>query len=116
MSNIKMKNNSIVMLFSKITGVDLNKRNRSRSYSWIRFACYKYLFEKDAPKGMIAKMFGVTHSTVVYGINQMNEKLSVCDKLAEHTWTEMNEIFEDFTEFNEEIHRLKEKEAENAIK
>ena len=97
------------MLLSKITGVDLNKRNRSRSYSWTRFACYKYLFEKEINKCVIARMFDVSHSTVVYGINQINEKLSYGDKIAERSWSDMSDKFEDFAELIEEISRLKKK-------
>lgn len=107
-----MKNNNdqkykkIATLLSKSLEVDLHKKQRSIEYSWTRFACYKYLNDKEIRCNVIAGIFDVTHSAVIHGVNQMNDKLGYGDKYAVNLWVRVKETFENNKELKDMLSRM----------
>lgn len=75
-NDTKITFNRISQVVNLISGVDIRIENREPIYSnnrWIFFVlCREIIPKKDAPLDKIAKYCGVTHATVIHGINQFN--------------------------------------------
>lgn len=69
--------------YSEIMGIDLKSRARDRQTVWARYAVWLYLTEEcRARLTDISRLFGWNHSSIIYGVEQIKEKLQINDSLA----------------------------------
>ena len=69
--------------YSEIMGINLKSRARDRLTVWARYAVWLYLMEECGAKIMdISRHFGWHHATIIYGVEQIKEKLQINDGLA----------------------------------
>lgn len=83
----------MVELFSEIIGLDLSKKVRHAHYVAARYACFLWLRQNTILSfSQIAKMFGMKHCTVLYGVNEMVTKLSINDELCVRYWSKIKDL------------------------
>lgn len=72
-----------VIDYSDIMGENLANRTRIRDVVWSRYAVWYYLIEMcHAKLSDVARLFNVHHTTIVYAMKQVNQKLEVGDYVA----------------------------------
>lgn len=72
-------NDVIEMLSSKL-GVDITDKSRKRDVTTARFVAFYWLRKNGYTCVEVAEMFGMHHSTVSYGVQEIEDFLSICDK------------------------------------
>ena len=69
--------------YSEIMDINLKSRARDRQTVWARYAVWLYLMEECGAKLIdISRHFGWHHSSIIYGVEQIKEKLQINDSLA----------------------------------
>lgn len=69
--------------YSEIMLVNLKNKTRDPETVWARYAIWLYLMnECNAKLSEVSRHFGWHHSTILYGIKQMKQKLEIDDSLA----------------------------------
>jgi len=95
--DLKKKVNSFLIDVKKITGIDVQERNRTPKYSTVRHICIyltynkcvNYVSLKD-----IANMYGlIDHSSVIYARNKIINDISVHDDITTTYLNIIEEIF-----------------------
>lgn len=89
------------------TGLDITKSTRERPYAYSRFLYYK-LAKELTPAGFsdIAKSVGVTHATVIHGINAFDNFFPSVEPSYMSMYYDIKAKFttsEEITEFNDPI-------------
>ena len=69
----------IGMLSSKL-GVDITDKSRKRDVTTARFVAFYWLRKNGYTCMEVAEMFGMHHSTVSYGVAEVDDFLSIGDK------------------------------------
>ena len=69
----------IGMLSSKL-GVDITDKSQKRDVTTARFVAFHWLRKNGYTCMEVAEMFGMHHSTVSYGVQEVDDFLSICDK------------------------------------
>ena len=69
----------IEMLSSKL-GVDITDKSRKRGVTTARFVAFHWLRKMGYTCMEVADMFGMHHSTVSYGVMEVDDFLSIGDK------------------------------------
>ena len=69
----------IGMLSSKL-GVDITDKSRKRDVTTARFVAFYWLRKNGYTCVEVAEMFGMHHSTVSYGVMEVEDFLSIGDK------------------------------------
>jgi len=69
----------IGMLSSKL-GVDITDKSRKRGVTTARFVAFHWLRKMGYTCVEVAEMFGMHHSTVSYGVQEIEDFLSIGDK------------------------------------
>ena len=69
----------IEMLSSKL-GVDITDKSRKRGVTTARFVAFHWLRKMGFTCMEVAEMFGMHHSTVSYGVMEVDDFLSIGDK------------------------------------
>lgn len=83
----------MVELFSEIMGLDLLRKVRYSHYVAARYACFLWLRQNTILSfSQIAKMFGMKHCSVLYGVNEMVAKLSINDELCVRYWSKIKDL------------------------
>ncbi|MGJ7024961.1 helix-turn-helix domain-containing protein [Petrimonas sulfuriphila] len=88
-----MHNNEIIKEYNTIFGFDINSKSQSERTTFARYAVFLYLRNDGWRLTEIGRLFGKHHATVVNGINQMLDKLSVNDKLAVGYWDKLTSYY-----------------------
>lgn len=73
----------IIGISNGIFGIDVTKRTRKREYAEARFLVFKICFDEVKSLSRIAEFFGITHSSVIHGINRYNDFLKNDDYYTE---------------------------------
>lgn len=69
--------------YSEIMGVNLEKKTREQQTVWARYAVWMYLLDEcDAKLTEVARHFGWKHTAIIYGVNQIKQKLEIGDSIA----------------------------------
>ena len=69
----------IRMLSSKL-GVDITDKSRKRGVTTARFVAFHWLRKMGFTCMEVGEMFGMHHSTVSYGVQEVDDFLSIGDK------------------------------------
>lgn len=73
-----MKGKYTVRRISENLQLDLLSKNRTRDFVYGRFIAFKILKNKELTLMEIADLFGIKHTTVIYGLQQF-KRLSIYD-------------------------------------
>lgn len=77
---------------NEILGIDLLQKSKREEVVWARFACFKFMREQGLSYLSIGEAFGMSHASVIHGVNEFNDKLSINDPLAVRYWNELKDM------------------------
>ena len=70
----------VIGMLSRKLGVDITDKSRKRGVTTARFVAFHWLRENGYTCVEVADMFGMHHSTVSYGVQEVDDFLSIGDK------------------------------------
>ena len=70
----------VIGMLSRKLGVDITDKSRKRGVTTARFVAFHWLREMGYTCVEVAEMFGMHHSTVSYGVMEVDDFLSIGDK------------------------------------
>ena len=70
----------VIEMLSRKLGVDITDKSRKRNTTTARFVAFHWLRENGYTCTEVAEMFGMHHSTVSYGVMEVDDFLSIGDK------------------------------------
>ena len=82
----------MIARLKKAIGLDVTKKTKEGYYSLARFACFKRLHDFGYGKSEIGRMFGFKHASVNYGINKIEDLLSINDEMAVRFWDRVKDV------------------------
>ena len=77
---ISTKTNDVIAMLSSKLGVDITNKSRKRDVTTARFVAFYWLRKNGYTCMEAAEMFGMHHSTVSYGVQEIEDFLSIGDK------------------------------------
>lgn len=73
----------VIEMLSHKLGVDITDKSRKRGVTTARFVAFHWLRGHGYTCIEVAEMFGMHHSTVSYGVMEVDDFLSIGDKTVE---------------------------------
>ena len=70
----------VIEMLSRKLGIDITDKSRKRDVATARFVAFHWLRENGYTCTEVAEMFGMHHSTVSYGVMEVDDFLSIGDK------------------------------------
>jgi chromosomal replication initiation ATPase DnaA len=70
----------VIAMLSRKLGVDITDKSRKRNTTTARFVAFYWLRKMGYTCTEVAEMFGMHHSTVSYGVQEVDDFLSIGDK------------------------------------
>ena len=77
---ISSETKEVIRMLSRKLGVDITDKSRKRDVTTARFVAFHWLREMGYTCMEVAEMFGMHHSTVSYGVQEVDDFLSIGDK------------------------------------
>jgi len=77
---ISAETNDVIAMLSSKLGVDITDKSRKRDVTTARFVAFHWLRKNGYTCMEVAEMFGMHHSTVSYGVQEVDDFLSIGDK------------------------------------
>lgn len=77
---ISSETKDVIEMLSRKLGVDITDKSRKRGVTTARFVAFHWLREIGYTCMEVADMFGMHHSTVSYGVMEVDDFLSIGDK------------------------------------
>lgn len=77
---ISSEANDVIGMLSSKLGVDITDKSRKRDVTTARFVAFYWLRKNGYTCMEVAEMFGMHHSTVSYGVQEVDDFLSIGDK------------------------------------
>jgi chromosomal replication initiation ATPase DnaA len=71
----------VIEMLSRKLGVDITDKSRKRDVTTARFVAFHWLRKMGFTCMEVAEMFGMHHSTVSYGVQEVDDFLSIGDKM-----------------------------------
>ncbi len=90
--NMKSKSEIDLSIFSEALGVDITQRTRKREVALSRFVVFLKLCISGLTRERIGDMFGMSHSSVSYGIKEVRMQLEAKDKLVTGLWNKVKDL------------------------
>ena len=78
---ISSETKDVIRMLSSKLGVDITDKSRKRDVTTARFVAFHWLRKNGYTCMEIAEMFGMHHSTVSYGVQEVDDFLSIGDKM-----------------------------------
>ena len=78
---ISAEANEVIGMLSRKLGVDIMDKSRKRGVTTARFVAFHWLRENGYTCMEVADMFGMHHSTVSYGVQEVDDFLSIGDRM-----------------------------------
>ena len=78
--DISAETNDVIAMLSSKLGVDITDKSRRRGVATARFVAFHWLRKNGYTCMEVAEMFGMHHSTVSYGVQEVDDFLSIGDK------------------------------------
>ena len=79
--DISAETNDVIAMLSSKLGVDITDKSRRRGVTTARFVAFHWLRKNGYTCMEVAEMFGMHHSTVSYGVQEVDDFLSIGDKM-----------------------------------
>ncbi len=71
----------MIGMLSRKLGVDITNKSRKRYVTTARFVAFHWLRKNGYTCVEVGEMFGMHHSTVSYGVQEVDDFLSIGDKM-----------------------------------
>ena len=71
----------VIEMLSRKLGVDITDKSRKRDVATARFVAFHWLRKMGYTCMEVAEMFGMHHSRVSYGVQEVDDFLSIGDKM-----------------------------------
>ena len=78
---ISSETKEVIRMLSRKLGVDITDKSRKRGVTTARFVAFHWLRKMGYTCVEVAEMFGMHHSTVSYGVQEVDDFLSIGDKM-----------------------------------
>ena len=78
--SISSEKKDVIGMLSRKLGVDITDKSRKRGVTTARFVAFYWLRKNGYTCMEVAEMFGMHHSTVSYGVQEIEDFLSIGDK------------------------------------
>ena len=78
--SISSEKKDVIGMLSRKLGVDITDNSRKRGVTTARFVAFYWLRKNGYTCMEVAGMFGMHHSTVSYGVQEIEDFLSIGDK------------------------------------
>ena len=79
----------VIEMLSRKLGVDITDKSRIRGVTTARFVAFHWLRKNGYTCVEVADMFGMHHSTVSYGVMEVDDFLSIGDKLVREMYDKL---------------------------
>ena len=79
-NGISSETREVIGMLSSKLGVDITDKSRKRDVTTARFVAFYWLRKNGYTCMEVADMFGMHHSTVSYGVQEVDDFLSIGDK------------------------------------
>ena len=80
-NKISSETKDVIGMLSSKLGVDITDKSRKRGVTTARFVAFHWLRKNGYTCVEVADMFGMHHSTVSYGVQEVDDFLSIGDKM-----------------------------------
>ena len=78
--SISSEKKDVIGMLSRKLGVDITDKSRKRGVTTARFVVFYWLRKNGYTCMEVAEMFGMHHSTVSYGVQEIEGFISIGDK------------------------------------
>ena len=78
---ISTETKDVIGMLSRKLGVDITDKSRKRGVTTARFVAFHWLRKMGYTCVEVADMFGMHHSTVSYGVMEVDDFLSIGDRM-----------------------------------
>ena len=78
--SISSEKKDVIGMLSRKLGVDITDKSRKMGVTTARFVAFYWLRKNGYTCMEVAEMFGMHHSTVSYGVQEIEDFLSIGDK------------------------------------
>ena len=79
----------VIEMLSRKLGVDITDKSRIRGVTTARFVAFHWLRKNGYTCVEVADMFGMHHSTVSYGVMEVDDFLSIGDKMVKEVYDKL---------------------------
>ena len=79
----------VIEILSRKLGVDITDKSRKRGVTTARFVAFHWLRKNGYTCVEVADMFGMHHSTVSYGVMEVDDFLSIGDKMVREMYDKL---------------------------
>ena len=86
---ISSETKDVIGMLSRKLGVDITDKSRKRGVATARFVAFHWLRRMGFTCVEVADMFGMHHSTVSYGVQEVDDFLSIGDKMVKEMYDKL---------------------------
>lgn len=86
---VNAETKEVIEMLSRKLGVDITDKSRKRDVTTARFVAFHWLRKMGYTCVEVAEMFGMHHSTVSYGVQEVDDFLSIGDKMVKEVYDKL---------------------------